>query len=167
MKHTLRSFASSTPLTGISRLCTNFAVLLLLAAGPSAHAADSDFFAYYSHVDSGEPFEKVSRTGDYADLIVKLGEPDGRLVFWRGASYLPYWETAKGKWFLDEIVARRGDGEGKRHDKVNAFSRVALVECTAQRALVTWRYLPEFKPGNPNKDIESNPLRGGVVRGLS
>ncbi len=154
MKHTLRSFASSTPLTGISRLCTNFAVLLLLAAGPSAHAADSDFFAYYSHVDSGEPFEKVSRTGDYADLIVKLGEPDGRLVFWRGASYLPYWETAKGKWFLDEIVARRGDGEGKRHDKVNAFSRVALVECTAQRALVTWRYLPEFKPGNPNKDID-------------
>ncbi|MCU0784915.1 MAG: LamG domain-containing protein, partial [Verrucomicrobia bacterium] len=114
----------------------------------------AEFHAYYSRVDSGEPFEELSRTGDYADIIVKLGAADGKLVFWRGSSYLPYWETATGKWFLDELVPRRGDGEGKQHDRVNAFARVALVESTPERVLVYWRYLPEFSGGNPYQGID-------------
>ena len=126
----------------------------LLVAHAPAQSLAADFHAYYTRVDSGEPFEKFSRTGDYPDIIVKLGALKGRLVFWRGASYLPYWETAKGKWFLDEIVPRHGDGEGRRFDKVNAFSRVALVESSAKRVLISWRYLPEFKAGNPYREID-------------
>jgi hypothetical protein len=130
------------------------ALAVLLAASHPAGAADAGIHAYHTHIDSGETFEKFSRTGDVADIVVKLGVPDGRLVFWRGSSYLPYWETARGKWFLDEIIARHGDGEGRQPDRVNAFSRVALVENSAERVLVSWRYLPEFKPGNPYQEID-------------
>jgi len=130
------------------------ALAVLLATGHPAAAADAGIHAYYTHIASDEAFEKFSRTGDVADIVVKLGVPDGQLVFWRGSSYLPYWETARGRWFLDEIIARHGDGDRQQPDKVNAFSRVALVESSAQRVLVSWRYLPEFKPGNPYQDID-------------
>jgi hypothetical protein len=126
---------------------------LFVATAPAPSLA-AEFHAYYSRVDSGEPFERFSRTGDYADIIVKLGAPEGKLVFWRGSSYLPYWETAKGKWFLDELVPRRGDGERKQPDRVNAFARVALVESTPERVLVYWRYLPEFSGGNPYQGMD-------------
>jgi hypothetical protein len=53
-------------------------------------------------------------------------------------------------------VRRQGDGSGRRHDEVNAFSRVALVESSAQRALVSWRYLPEFRAGTPTPAYRSN-----------
>jgi hypothetical protein len=124
------------------------------AAQLNCGGATQDFYAYYSRVVSGEEFEKYSRTGDYADIVVNLGAPAGRLVFWRGSSYLPYWETGKGKWYLDEMIPRHGDGEGRRFDRVNAFSRVALIESSARRALISWRYLPEFGAGNPYLGID-------------
>ena len=86
----------------------------ILATPLSVTAFASDFYAYYTSIASNEDFEQYFRTGDHADLVLKLGNPEGRLVFWRGASYLPYWETGQGRWFLDELIARRGDGEGRR-----------------------------------------------------
>ena len=32
-----------------------------------------DFEAYYTKINSGEDFEKFSRTGEYADIIVDFG----------------------------------------------------------------------------------------------
>ena len=117
---------------------------------PSAVAAQAnDFCAYYTRVASNEEFEKFSRTGDFADVVVRLASPTGKLVFWRGASYLPCWETAQGKWYLDEIIPRHGDGPERRVDRVNAFSHVAIVENAPQRVLICWRYLPQFEAGNP------------------
>ena len=57
----------------------------------------------------------------------------------------------KGKW---THIAVPYDGEGRRHDQVNACSQVALVESSAQRVLVSWRYLPQFGGGNPYEGIE-------------
>jgi hypothetical protein len=66
----------------------------------------ADMHAYFIRIQSGEPFERSSRVGDHTDVVVALGAPKGRLVFWRGSSYLPYWETTQGRWFLEEIVRR-------------------------------------------------------------
>ena len=68
-----------------------------------------------------EPFERYCRTGEDADIVVKIGQPAGRLVFWRGQSYLPYWQTTAGRWSFPEIVPRRGDGEGSMPDRVNSY----------------------------------------------
>jgi len=119
----------------------------------SASAGAEDFAAYYTKIDSGEPFEQYSRTGPYADIVVEVGS--GKFVFWRGSSYLPYWETEGGKWFVDEIVPRNGDGPPGRPDIVNTYSRIALIESTPDKAVVYWRYLPQFGGKNPHTGVDA------------
>jgi len=128
--------------------------------------AEGGLKAYYTKIDSGAPFaaetglrhgwEKYSRTGPYADIVVKVGEI-GKFVFHRSSSYLGYWQSTSGKkYYIDEIVKRSGDGSDKMPDKINAFSRVKIVQKSPEKVKVHWRYEPNFRPGNPKKDI--NPL---------
>jgi hypothetical protein len=113
-----------------------------------------DFGAYYTHIVTNDEFEKYTRTGDYADIIVDLGKENGKFVFWRGSSYLPYWETPKGeKVFVDEIIPRSGNGTKTMPDKVNSFSVVKTIESTSDKVVVHWRYLPVFGKGNPAADV--------------
>jgi hypothetical protein len=130
-------------------LCVVFACGI--ASSVSTPARAGELSAYYTRVDSGEAFEQHSRTGPYADIVLEV--VGGRLVFWRGSSYLPYWETPEGRWSVDEIVPRRGDGPAGRPDRVNTYSRVALIESTPERAVVHWRYLPEFGGTNPHVGV--------------
>jgi hypothetical protein len=114
-----------------------------------------EFGAYYTKIDSGEEFEQYSRTGPYADIIVDLGADKGKFVFWRGSSYLPFWETPQGKWYVNEIVERKGDGSGIQPDKVNTFSVVKIIESTARRAVIHWRYLSAFSGTNPHIGVDA------------
>jgi hypothetical protein len=115
-----------------------------------------DFGAYYTRIVTGEAWEKYDRTGDFADIIVDLGSGKGRFVFWRGASYLPYWENASGKQFyVDEIIERKGDGQGIMPDKVNTYSRISLIESSNEQVVVHWRYLPEFSGSNPHTGVKA------------
>jgi hypothetical protein len=114
-----------------------------------------EFGAYYTKIDSGEEFEQYSRTGEYADIIVDLGAENGKFVFWRGSSYLPYWETSQGKWYVDELIPRSGDGSGMRPDKVNTFSVVKIIESTSRRAVIHWRYLSDFSGMNPHIGVDA------------
>jgi len=123
--------------------------VLVVSASPGAE----ELAAYYSKIDSGEAFEKYSRTGPYADIVVEVGS--GKFVFWRGSSYLPYWQTEEGKWFVDEIVPRNGDGPPGRPDIVNTYSRIALIESAPDRAVVYWRYLPQFSGKNPHTGVDA------------
>jgi len=109
--------------------------------------------SYYTRINSGKEFEKVSRTGPYADIVIEL--KTGRFVFWRGSSYLPYWETEKGRWFVDELFDRKGDGPEKRPDRVNTYSRVIIAEKEKDKVTICWRYLPEFSGNNPHKGVEA------------
>jgi hypothetical protein len=102
-----------------------------------------DLSAYYTRINSGESWETHSRTGKYADVVVRLGA-DGEMVFWRGSSYLPYWKTEKGKWQFDEIVPRKGDGSGIMPDKINRYSYARIIESSPDKAIVHWRYMPDF-----------------------
>ena len=70
-------------------------------AGIFSAGMDSSYFRY----DSGADWEKAARVAQHADIVVR---PDtgGELVFWRGSSYLPYWKSASGKWYLDELFDR-------------------------------------------------------------
>jgi len=105
------------------------------------HAAD--FYAYYTHLKTSEAFEKYSRTGAFADVIVVAGT--NKLVFWRGTSFLPYLENTKGKWPVDEIIPRKGDGTAQMPDATNMFSRVSIITANADSIVVLWRYLPRFE----------------------
>ena len=126
---------------GFRLLCVYFLICSI--------AYGADFHAYYTKINSGESFEKYSRTGDYADIVVEV--LDGKFVFWRGSSYLPYWESGNDKCSVKEMIRRSGDGNENRPDKVNTYSRVALVESTDEKAVIYWRYLPQFSGTNPHQ----------------
>ena len=120
-----------------------------------------DFFAYYTKIDSGEGFEKFSHTGEFADVVVKVGR--GELVFHRSSSYLPYWETKDGRWYLDEIVKRSGDGPSKRPDKNNIYAFCRIIEDTSEEIVVHWRYFGNFKLGSHAQPVGGNVGFDGVV----
>ncbi len=119
---------------------------------------NQEFYAYYAHIQSDEPFEKYSRTTEYADIVINLGENE-KLVFWRGNSFLPYWETSNGKWPVEEIIPRKGNGTRTMPDATNMFSTIRLIESSSQKIVVLWRYLPEFEMNNyPHFPIKADPL---------
>ena len=103
-----------------------------------------EFGAYYTKVGNDD-----SITGDYRDIVVSMGIM-GNFVFSGESSFLPYWETKSGKWFIDEIVNRSGDGDSKKPDKNNIYSYVRIIENTSEKILIHWRYIPDFN--NPNFD---------------
>ncbi|MBT3242231.1 MAG: LamG domain-containing protein [Bacteroidetes bacterium] len=116
---------------------------------------NDDFGAYYTKILSDEVFEKYSRTGDYSDLIVDLGSENGKVVFWRGSGYLPYWEPASGeRIYFEEILPRSGDGiNPMMPDRVNTYSYAKIIESSANQAIIHWRYLQSFAAGNAHKEV--------------
>jgi hypothetical protein len=115
----------------------------------------SGFYASYTRLDSGEAWERFYRGGPYSDVYVNLGkEAAGRFYFWRASSYHPRWETEAGSSYVDEVLARSGDGEGRQWDFFNRHSHVRIIESSEERVMVHWRYAPSFemaqRPEVPN-----------------
>jgi len=90
----------------MKRVCILFCLMLVVSLTTGITRA-GEIRAYYTKVDSGQEFEKYSRTGPYADIVIEV--KGGKFVFWRGSSYLPYWQSDNGKWFVDQIIPRSGD----------------------------------------------------------
>ncbi len=114
-----------------------------------------EFGAFYTRINSGEDFEKYARVREHADLIVDLGKDGAAFIFWRGSSYLPYLETPKGKWYVEEVIPRSGDGTDIMPDRTNTYSVVKLIESNPENVIVHWRYLPEFIGGNPQLGVDA------------
>ena len=130
---------------------------MLLGSVPAAH----DFYAYYTKIDTGQSWEKYSRTAGHADLVVKLG--NGEVQFHRSLSYLPSWKTGSGTWYFDEVVQRSGDGPEERPDKNNIYSFVRLIHSNEDSIVVHWRYFPDFKLGSHAEPVGGNVGFDGVV----
>ncbi|MCK4990811.1 MAG: hypothetical protein KAS29_10010, partial [Bacteroidales bacterium] len=118
---------------------------------------EGDFGAYYTRIITGADWEMFDRTGDFPDIVIDLGSAKGKFVFWRGTSYLPYWENPSGeKFFVEEIIPRQGNGNDMMPDKVNTYSHVSLIESSGTEATVHWRYLPDFGGTNPHTGVVAN-----------
>lgn len=136
------------------------ALLLSVAVGAQA----GDFFAYYTrlHYDppqdlstlvkipvsaaevfagrpeqapSGAPRPGPVRWGRYADLLVNLAEGQ-QLVFSRATGYLPYLQTANGRFPFKQLAECRDD-------PLCLCSYVRLVEDGPGRIVVHWRHVPD------------------------
>ncbi len=126
---------------------------ILLAYVTAGAGEPIDFGAYYTTLNTGQNWEKYSRVGPHADIVVRVPGAGGQLVFWRGNSYLPYWKTDKGQWNLSEIISRSGDGDNAMPDKVNTYSNVKIIQIMPEKVTVQWRYLSSFTPGNPHGNV--------------
>lgn len=131
-------------------------VCLSLLLVPTLANGQLDFGAYYTRLNTGQEWEAYSRTGERADITVQISDAGGKLVFWRGNSYLPYWKSDKGQWDLTEIIPRSGDGTKSMPDKVNAYSHAEIIENTPGVVVIHWRYLSSFEPGNPHGNLNPN-----------
>ncbi|MFO7935670.1 MAG: LamG domain-containing protein [Bacteroidales bacterium] len=135
------------------------ALLFLNGCQPGANESKElilgTFGAFYTKIDTGGEFERYSRTGEYADIVVDLGTGNTKLVFGRGSSYLPYLETNTGKWYVEEVIPRNGNGEGIMPDRINTYSHVKIIETNPDKVVVHWRYLPEFSGLNPHSGVDA------------
>lgn len=84
---------------------------------------------------------------------------DMQLVFYRGKSFLPYLDVNGTQYPMEELVKRSGDGSDEMPDKTNRYSSVKLVENSAARAVVLWRYAPNF---TDDAQINQVPFDGFV-----
>jgi hypothetical protein len=117
-------------------------ILLYLRATSGADETTSQFYAYYTKINTGEAFEKYSRTGPYADIVVQL--KTGQFIFHRSSSYLPYWKTKEGVWYVDKIISRTGDGDNKMPDKTNALSYARIISQNDDEIVIHMRYPVHF-----------------------
>ena len=139
----------------MKHITTLFIYLFLYACDNKSsinpHLALGEFGAFYTRIHTEEPFEEYSRVRKHPDIIVDLGKDEMTFNFWRGSSYLPYLETPEGRWFVQEVIERKGDGPDLMPDRTNTFSYVQLISSTEKEVVVHWRYLPVFEGGNPQK----------------
>jgi hypothetical protein len=109
-------------------------------------AAEEDRFgAYYTRL----PFED-KHTDKYADIVVRLDGLGGKIVFGRESSYLPQWKNNNGSWYFNEIIPRKGDGEGIRPDALNKYSYARVIENHPERVVVHFRYMADFDNVEPD-----------------
>jgi len=102
---------------------------------------EDNFYAYYTKLDIED--EPGVQTGKFADIAVHFSN-DKQVLFSTESSYLPCWETNKGKWHFDEIIERTGDGSELRPDISNRYSHVRLIKNSLEEIVVHWRYVPDF-----------------------
>jgi hypothetical protein len=128
-------------------------MILLIFCFPVSGTGQPVFGAWYTKINTGQEWEAFSRTGEHSDIIVSISKSGGKLVFWEGNSYLPYWQTDKGKWNLAEIIPRTGDGLAPMPDRNNVYSNVRIIENTSSKVVIHLRYLASFAKGNPHGDV--------------
>ncbi len=125
------------------RLVMSIATAGCILAAVSGEAECAELYAYYTKVDSGEPWETYSLTGKYADVVVHLD--DGmEFVFWRASSYLPHLKVGQERFYVDELVPRTGDGSGRMPNKFNKYAKIRLIASSEARVRVHWRYAPDL-----------------------
>lgn len=115
----------------------NQAAVVMMVLLPIMAKSD-EFHAYYTRLDFED---RIS--GKYADIVVSFGKR-GQFVFGRESSYLPYWQTGKGRWFISEIVPRSGNGPKERPDLGCWYSHVRLIEESQDTIIIHWRYMPDL-----------------------
>lgn len=137
----------------ITATASTLLVILALLLVTSSLFAQVKFGAYYTKLSTGAEWESYSRTGKYADVVVRVSDAGGQIVFWRGNSYLPYWKTARGQWNFREIVPRSGNGTRQMPDRANVYSHVEIIKNSPSVVVIHWRYLASFTAGNPNGGV--------------
>lgn len=113
---------------------------------PSGPAGAGLFGAFYASLKFTPTWDRPRRFGPDSDVVVRFEQSPMRLVFWQGTNFIPAWVTENGKWYTDEFLETWGPrcvgGEDcePMSDKQSRYSRVSILESSAARAVVHWRY---------------------------
>jgi hypothetical protein len=104
-------------------------------------ASNGKFKAAYTHLPYYETWDNLWCVGKYSDLVVEFDQSQMKLVFWRGASYIPIMVNESDQWFLNEFNETWDVGDDEpMSDKACLDSHVRLIENNDARVVVHWRY---------------------------
>jgi hypothetical protein len=100
------------------------------------------FGAYHAKLKYTPEWDALHRSGDDADVVVQFDNSPAKLVFWRGANYIPALVSENGLWMSDqalEIAPAVGTCSEAIVDSQSRFSHVRVIENTQARVVVHWR----------------------------
>ena len=96
-----------------------------------------------------EEWDRPWRLGPHADIVVQFEDHPHRLVFWRGADYVPHWANDENHWYQNEFVERRAGDAGLEgccaepmQDHEARYSNARIISTHPARAVIHWRYAP-------------------------
>lgn len=109
---------------------------------PSGPEGFSAFGAFYTRLKYSPGWDSLWRGSDYPDIVVRFANSPVRYVFWRGTGYIPAIVNEKNQWMSDQSLEHYGTGEcyEAMGDKQTRYSHVRLIENTAARVVIHWRY---------------------------
>lgn len=87
-------------------------------------------------------WDNLWRPDKYRDILVRFDTVPGSVVFWQGTNFGSGWVTENNKWMSDQSWEIGGPHGCAEHmaDKRGRFDHVRLIENTAARVVVHWRY---------------------------
>jgi hypothetical protein len=87
-------------------------------------------------------WDNLWRPDLYRDIVVRFDTIPGSVVFWQGTNFGSGWVTENNKWMSDQSWEIGGPHGCAEHmaDKRGRFDHVRLIENTAARVVVHWRY---------------------------
>jgi hypothetical protein len=107
------------------------------------------FGAYYTKLKYYPGWDNLWPVDQDPDIVICFEETPVKLVFWRGIRYGASWISENENWMTDQSVEAWDDGEADREgcfehmqDRHCRFSHVRVIENTAARVVVHWRYAP-------------------------
>ena len=105
------------------------------------------FGAYYTKLKYFPGWDNTWPVDNDPDIVICFDKSPVKLVFWRGTRYGPAWVSENENWMADQSVetwaSGKNDTEGcfeHMQDPHCRFSHVRIIENTAARAVVHWRY---------------------------
>ena len=111
---------------------------------PQVHKESGAFGSFYTKFDYYDEWDALWRVSDKADVLVRFDHMSGKLVFWRGTSFVPCWVTENGIWFTNEWLETWGSDvcscAEPIMDRDCRFSHVRVIENHEARTVVHWRY---------------------------
>ncbi len=127
---------------------------------PSGPAGEGKFGASYTHLKYYPEWDAQWRLSSDPDVVIQFDDSPVRVVFWRGTRYGPAWVMENGIWMGDQSIENFNNTDGCIEHMLDPrcrFSHVRIVENTAARVVVHWRYLPTSANSNHS---QVNPISG-------
>jgi hypothetical protein len=109
---------------------------------PGGTNTPAKFGAYYTNLKYSSGWDALWRGSEYPDIVVRFDSSPIKFVFWRGTGYIPAIVNDKNMWASDQSVEHYGSGEcyEAMGDKQARYTTVKIIENTAARAVIHWRY---------------------------
>ena len=101
------------------------------------------FGAFYTSLKFYPEWDQLWRIDEYPDLVVTFDNASYKMVFWHGTAYNMNLVTEDGRWIGDQSAEAPPDEYGcieHMSDKQTRYAHVRLLENSAARVVVHWRY---------------------------